>query len=112
MTNIATKLMSDDIPNHWPQAAAWGVAGLGMGLAATVTGMTAFQRARATVVVPVTTAVQTFVPIVLEPLFLREHWASAEYDGAPIVAGLAVAFVGSMLVSRSRAVSGMVASAQ
>jgi drug/metabolite transporter (DMT)-like permease len=112
MTNIATKLMGDDIPGHWIRAAAWAAAGVGMGVAATITGMTAFQRTRATVVVPISTAVQTFVPIVLEPLFLRERWGSAIYGGAPILAGLVVALAGSVLVARSRAVSGMVASAQ
>jgi hypothetical protein len=72
--------------------------------------MTAFQRARATVVVPVSTAVQTFVPIVLEPLFLREPWGSVQYYGVPIAGGLAVALLGSVLVSRSKAVAGIVVS--
>ena len=49
--------------------------------------MTAFQRLAATVVVPVSTAVQTFLPIVLEPFFLREHWSSASYGGGPIIGG-------------------------
>jgi uncharacterized membrane protein len=82
-----------------------------MGIAATVTGMTAFQRAAATIVVPVSTAVQTFVPIVLEPLFLRERWGSARLDGVPLAAGLALALVGCVLVARSRAVSQLLASA-
>jgi len=105
-TNVATKLMSDDVGlRHWPSAAAWGVVGLSMGIAATVTGMTAFQRRSATTVVPVSTAVQTFLPILLEPLFLREQWGSARFGGAPIAAGVLLALVGSLLVSRSRLVS-------
>jgi hypothetical protein len=71
--------------------------------------MTAFQRRRATVVVPLTTAVQTFLPIVLEPFFLREHWASARLDGAPIGVGLLVAAAGTMLVARTRSVSELAA---
>ena len=55
------------------------------------------------------TAVQTFLPIVLEPLFLREHWGSAAYDGGPLVAGLALALVGCVLITASPAVGRLVA---
>ena len=71
--------------------------------------MTAFQRCAATAVVPVSTAVQTFLPIVLEPFFLREHWGSAPYDGAPLFAGLALALVGCILITASPAVGRLVA---
>ena len=105
-TNVATKLMSDDIGSHdFAGVVIWSAVGLGMGVAATLTGMTAFQRRPATVVVPLTTAVQTFLPILLEPLFLREHWTSAPLAGAPIVAGLLVAVVGTTLLARTRAVT-------
>lgn len=109
-TNIATKLMSDDIGGgRWGNAVGWAVVGLALGLAATVTGMTAFQRRKATVVVPLTTAVQTFLPIVLEPFFLREDWASAPGHGAPIAIGLLAAAVGTTLVARTRSVSELAA---
>jgi drug/metabolite transporter (DMT)-like permease len=105
-SNVATKLLSDDIGSgHYVVAAGWAAVGLITGIAATITGMTAFQRRRATTVVPVSTAVQTFLPIVLEPFFLREHWTSAKLDGAPIGVGLLVALVGTIVVSRTRAVS-------
>lgn len=105
-SNVATKLLSDDIGNgHYVSAAAWAVVGIITGIAATITGMTAFQRRRATTVVPVSTAVQTFLPIVLEPFFLREHWASAKFAGAPIGIGLLIALVGTIVVSRTKAVS-------
>ena len=105
-TNVATKLMSDDIGSRdFAGALVWAAAGLGMGVAATLTGMTAFQRRPATIVVPLTTAVQTFLPILLEPLFLREKWASAPLAGAPILAGLVVAVIGTTLLTRTRAVS-------
>jgi len=111
-SNIATKLLSDDVgAGHWANAGLWAVAGLATGVAATLTGMTAFQRRAATTVVPVSTSVQTFLPIVLEPLFLREHWSSANLDGATIGAGLIVALVGTTLVSRARAVSDLIAGA-
>jgi uncharacterized membrane protein len=107
-TNVATKLMSDDAGlRHWPNAAAWAAVALGMGVAATLTNMTAFQRAAATIVVPVSTAIQTFLPIVLEPVFLREQWGSP----LPIAVGLALAAVGTVLVARARAVGGLLAAA-
>jgi uncharacterized membrane protein len=107
-TNVATKLMSDNVGlRHWPNAAAWAVVALGMGVAATLTNMTAFQRAAATMVVPVSTAIQTFLPIVLGPVFLREHWGSS----LPIALGLAIAAVGTVLVARARAVGGLLAAA-
>ena len=109
--NIATKLMSDDVAvAHWTNAAAWAAAGLGCGLAATITGMTAFQRVAATVVVPVTTSVQTFLPVVLEPLFLREQWSSTPADGMVLAAGMVVALAGTVVVARAPAV-GQVAGA-
>jgi hypothetical protein len=112
-TNIATKLMSDDVnAGEWNEAAVWAAVGIALGIAATVTGMTAFQRRAATMVVPATTAVQTFLPIVAEPLFLRERWASAPLYGAPLVVGVAAALAGTILLSRTPAVSDLVAGAR
>jgi len=112
-TNIATKLMSDDIGSReLGNAAAWAAVGLAMGVAATITGMTAFQRRRATTVVPVSTAVQTFLPIVLEPLFLRERFGAMPFDGAPVAAGLIIALLGTIVVSRNEAVGKLAAGAQ
>ncbi|HEX4520340.1 MAG TPA: hypothetical protein VH063_12235 [Gaiellaceae bacterium] len=108
--NIATKLLSDDIDlQHYANAVAWAAYGLATGAAATLTGMSAFQRSPATTVVPVSTAVQTFLPVILAPLFLREGWGSSAVDGAPTLAGIALAAVGTVLVSRTEAVSEMAA---
>jgi hypothetical protein len=112
-SNVATKLLSDALGNgHYVIAAAWAAVGLISGVAATITGMTAFQRRRATTVVPVSTAVQTFLPILLEPFFLREHWASADFGGVPIGVGLLVALGGTIVVSRTKAVSELSAATQ
>jgi drug/metabolite transporter (DMT)-like permease len=111
-TNIATKLLSDDVGmRHWTEAIAWAVVALAMGIVATITEMTAFQRAAATVVAPTVTAIQTFLPIVLEPLFLREDFHSITAYGIPIAAGLACAAAGVVLVTRSSAVSKLAAAA-
>ncbi len=111
-TNVATKLVGDNFDlGHAPNVVGWGVVAIAMGAVATLTNMTAFQRREATVVVPVSTSIQTFLPIVLEPLFLREHWGSAGYDGIPIVVGLALALVGNVLLAASSTVSDMIADA-
>jgi hypothetical protein len=107
-TNIATKLVGDDIGSHLSKAVIWAAIGVAMGVVATITGMTAFQRSPATTVVPVSTAVQTFLPIAVEPLFLREHWARRS---SPLISGLALALFGCVLIARTRAVSGRLADA-
>jgi len=111
-TNVAVKLLGDDVGlRHWPNAAAWAAAAAVDGVAATLTNMSAFQVLPATLVVPVTTAVQTFLPIVLEPLFLRERPPSP-LEAAALVGGLALALSGTIQLGRSRAVSGVIARAQ
>jgi drug/metabolite transporter (DMT)-like permease len=111
-TNVATKLVGDDFDvGHAPSVIAWGAVVVVMGVVATLTNMTAFQRRAATIVVPVSTSVQTFLPIVLEPLFLREHWGSASHDGLPIVVGLVLALAGNFLLAGTRVVSELIADA-
>lgn len=111
-TNVATKLMSDDVgAGSYPNGVLWAAVALGMGVVATLTGMTALQRLPAAMVVPVTTSLQTFFPILLEPFFLREQWSSAGADGLPVFAGLIVASAGTVLVSRTHAVGMLVSSA-
>jgi drug/metabolite transporter (DMT)-like permease len=111
-TNVATKLLGDNLEvGHYLNAGAWAVAGLVLGIGATIVNMTAFQRRAATTVVPVSTAVQTFLPIVLEPFFLHEHWGSSALDGIPLAAGLAVALAGVILLAGSPEVSGVMAAA-
>src|ERR1700761_6213398 len=109
-TNVAIKLMADDLGNsHWPQAAAWLAVAAAAGFGATVTGMTALQRAPATTVIPISTAVQTFLPVALEPLFLEESFRDASLEGVPLVVGLVVMLVGVVVPARSRPVSAIAA---
>ena len=111
-TNVATKLVGDDFDlGHAANVVSWGAVVVVMGVVATLTNMTAFQRREATTVVPISTSVQTFLPILLEPLFLREHWGSATHDGIPIVAGLVLALAGNVLLAGTRAVSDLIADA-
>jgi drug/metabolite transporter (DMT)-like permease len=109
-TNIATKLFGDAFGAGQSVAAAiWAVVALVIGILATVTGMTAFQRAAATVVVPVTTSVQTFLPIVLEPFFLREHWSAVPAAGVPLGGGLLLGLCGTVLTGTNRALARLAA---
>ncbi|HEV7563305.1 MAG TPA: DMT family transporter [Solirubrobacterales bacterium] len=109
-TNVAAKLMADDLgANQYEKAAAWLLVAGFAGVAATVTGMTALQRRPATTVVPISTAVQTFLPIALEPLFLTESWRAAELGGGGLLAGVVVLLVGTVLVARAHSVSRLAA---
>jgi uncharacterized membrane protein len=110
-TNLATKLLADDIDSGHPRAAAlWLAVAIIAGIVGTLTGMTALQQLPATTAVPISTAVQTFLPVALEPLIFTESWRAAELEGAVLVAGLVVMGLGTVLVARSRSVSVMVAS--
>ena len=109
-TNIATKLASDDIgKSQWANAGGWGIVVAVLGVCATVTSMSAIQRSAAAMVVPVSTGVQTFLPIVLEPLFLHEHYRSFGTQLLPVAAGVAITLAGVTLVGRDRAVGELAA---
>lgn len=108
--NIATMLVSDGISEGaWLVVGIWLAVTVGTGVIALTTEMTALQRRPATFVVPVSFAIQTFVPVALEPLFLSERWGTAALDGAPLIAGLVLIAVGAIAVARTRAVSALVA---
>lgn len=105
-TNVAAKLLADDLGGgHYPQAVGWLCVAAFAGVAATISGMTALQRAPATTVVPISTAVQTFLPVALEPLFLTESWRAAELGGGALLVGILVMALGTVLVARARSVS-------
>lgn len=107
-TNIATKLMADDIGGaDLTQAVGWAAVAGFAGVTATISGMTALQRRPATTLVPISTAVQTFLPIAVEPLFLTENWRQAELEGLVLIAGLVVMAIGTVLVARVHAVSAL-----
>jgi drug/metabolite transporter (DMT)-like permease len=109
-TNVAMKLMADNIGHgYWSRASGWLVIAAIAGFGATVTGMTALQRARATTVIPISTAVQTFLPVALEPLFLRESFRSADLDGLPLLLGLVVMLAGIVVLARTPQVSAIAA---
>jgi drug/metabolite transporter (DMT)-like permease len=109
-SNIATKLVSDGIGDGaWIVVAVWLAVTGAIGVVGLTTEMTALQRRPATFVVPVSFAIQTFLPIVFEPIYLTERWGSAALDGVPLIVGLALIALGAIAVARTRAVSALVA---
>jgi drug/metabolite transporter (DMT)-like permease len=111
-SNIATKLVSDSgTAGHWAPVVVWLAVTAAFGVAATVTEMTALQRAAATRVIPISFGLQTFLPVLIEPLYLREQWGTAALAGLPLAAGLALVLAGSLALTRTRSVSVLAAGA-
>jgi len=109
-SNIATKLVSDGIDERaWLVVGVWLLAAAATGVIALTTEMTALQRRPATFVVPVSFAIQTFLPVVLEPIYLTERWGTAALGGAPLITGLVLIALGAVAVAKTRAVSALVA---
>ena len=103
--NIATKLVSVSASDaHWVGVGVWLAVAGAIAVVAILTEMTALQRRPATIVVPVSFAVQTFLPVILEPIYLSEHWSTAALGGIPLVVGLAIVLFGAIAVARSPAV--------
>jgi drug/metabolite transporter (DMT)-like permease len=104
--NIATKLLADQASaGAWAAVVGWWAVALAIGVGAIITEMTALQRRPATLVVPVSFAVQTFLPVVLEPLYLAPEWNTMALYGVPLAAGLVLVGAGDFAVCRTRAVS-------
>jgi drug/metabolite transporter (DMT)-like permease len=109
-SNIATKLVSDGIgAGSWLPVGIWLATAAATGVVALTTEMTALQRRPATFVVPLSFAIQTFLPIALEPIYLTERWGSAALSGVPLIAGLVLVALGAFAVAKTRAVSVLVA---
>jgi drug/metabolite transporter (DMT)-like permease len=108
-SNIATKLVSDGAGGGaWAVAGVWLAVAAATGVIALTTEMTALQRRPATFVVPVSFAIQTFIPVMLEPIYLSERWGTAALGGVPLVTGLAMVCLGAVAVAKTRAVSYLV----
>jgi drug/metabolite transporter (DMT)-like permease len=104
--NIIAKLISVSLgENLWLAALIWLVVVLATAGIGLITQMTALQRRPATVVVPLGLGVQTFLPVLLEPLYFHERWGTSALDGVPLIAGLLLVLIGSVALARTRAVS-------
>lgn len=104
-TNLAAKGFSDRLAaSAYPLAAAWLAAAAVLGTSAMLLQMTAFQHHRAIDVVPVAFAVPTFVPVLLAPLVLEEHWGRGLALRVGFAAGTALVVAASVMLARARPV--------
>lgn len=111
-TAIASKLLTDELAaGALLVAVAWlATAAASEGLAL-LSEMSALQRRPATQVAPAMFAVQVMVPVVLAPLIFMEKWSTTPLGGAALVAFMAVALAGTVLLAGSKAVAAVIESA-
>jgi drug/metabolite transporter (DMT)-like permease len=111
-TAIASKLLTDELAaGTLLVAVAWlatAVASEGLAL---LSEMSALQRRPATHVAPVMFAVQVLVPVVLAPLIFEEKWSTTPLGGAALIAFMAVAVAGTVLLAGSKTVGAVIAAA-
>ncbi|MGC1165550.1 MAG: hypothetical protein WA862_05515 [Solirubrobacterales bacterium] len=111
-TAIASKLLTDELAaGALLVAAAWLATALASEGLALLSEMSALQRRPATHVAPVMFAVQVLVPVILAPLIFQERWSTTPLGGAVLVAFMAVALAGTMLLASSRVVGAVIESA-
>jgi hypothetical protein len=111
-TAIASKLLTDELAaGTLLIAVAWlATAAASEGLAL-LSEMSALQRRPATHVAPVMFAVQVLVPVLLAPLIFGESWGSTPLGGAALVASMAIAVCGTVLLAGSKTVGAVLESA-
>ena len=111
-TAIASKLLTDELAaGALLIAVVWlATAALSEGLAL-LSEMSALQRRPATHVAPVMFAVQVLVPVLLAPLIFGESWGSTPLGGIALVASMALAVAGTVLLAGSRAVGALIENA-
>jgi drug/metabolite transporter (DMT)-like permease len=111
-TAIASKLLTDELAaGALLVAIAWlATAAASEGLAL-LSEMSALQRSPATHVAPVMFAVQILVPVVLAPLIFGESWGDTPLGGIALIASMAIAVAGTVLLAGSSAVGAVIESA-
>jgi hypothetical protein len=111
-TAIASKLLTDELAaGTLLIAVVWLLTALASEGLALLSEMSALQRRPATHVAPVMFAVQVLVPVILAPLIFEEKWSTTPLDGAALVAFMAVAIAGTMLLAGSKVVAAVIESA-
>jgi hypothetical protein len=111
-TAIASKLLTDELAaGALIVAVAWlATAAASEGLAL-LSEMSALQQRPATHVAPTMFAVQVLIPVLLAPLIFGESWGSTPLGGVALVASMAVAVAGTILLAGSRTVGAVIESA-
>ncbi len=111
-TAIASKLLTDELAAGAAIVAiAWlATAALSEGLAL-LSEMSALQGRPATHVAPTMFAVQVLVPVLLAPLIFGESWRETPLGGIALVAAMALAVSGTVLLAGSSAVGAVISAA-
>lgn len=111
-TAIASKLLTDELATGALLVAiAWlatAVASEGLAL---LSEMSALQHRPATHVAPAMFAVQVLVPVILAPLIFGESWSETPLGGVALIAFMAVAVAGTVLLAGSKTVGAVIAAA-
>jgi hypothetical protein len=111
-TAIASKLLTDELSaGSLFAAVAWLATAAGSEGLALLSEMSALQRRGATHVAPIMFAVQVLVPVLLAPLIFNESWGSTPLGGALLIAFIALAVAGTILLAGSSAVGKVLDSA-
>lgn len=111
-TAIASKLLTDELAaGALLVAVAWlATAAASEGLSL-LSEMSALQQRPATHVAPIMFAVQVLVPVLLAPLIFGESWGETPLGGLALIASMAVAVSGTVLLAGSRTVGVVIESA-
>ena len=111
-TAIASKLLTDELAVGAVLVAfAWLATAIASEGLALLSEMSALQARPATHVAPVMFAVQVLIPVLLAPLIFGESWGDTPLGGAALVAFMALAVSGAVLLAGSRAVGAVIESA-
>ena len=111
-TAIASKLLTDELAaGALLVAAAWLITAAASEGVALLSEMSALQRRTATQVAPTMFAVQIIVPVLLAPLIFGESWGDTPLGGVALVASMAVAVAGTVLLAGSRSVGAVIEAA-
>jgi hypothetical protein len=111
-TAIASKLLTDELAaGTLLVAVVWLATALASEGLALLSEMSALQRRPATHVAPVMFAVQVLVPVILAPLIFEEKWSTTPLGGAALLAFMAVAIAGTVLLAGSKVVGAVLESA-
>lgn len=111
-TAIASKLLTDELTaGTLVLVALWLATAAVSESLALLSEMSAVQRRPATHVAPMMFAVQVLVPVLLAPLIFDESWAGTPLGGAALLAFVALALAGTVLLAGSKAVAAVMETA-
>lgn len=111
-TAIASKLLTDELSAGTALAAlVWLASAAASEGLALLSEMSALQSRAATRVAPTMFAIQIVVPVLLAPLIFGERWGDTPLGGAVLLASIAVALGGTVLLAGSKTVGAVIESA-